>query len=93
MLRQAGTRFTFVVKTLHIVGSEILNKGYITQLDGANESWDVSLQSLCGGISLRSLWKEIIEFENAEFRKIIDERLNLSAFTKAKTLKWILDNR
>ena len=46
MLRQAGTRFTFVVKTLHIVGSEILNKGYITQLDGANESWDVSLQSL-----------------------------------------------
>ena len=73
MLRQAGTRFTFVVKTLHIVGSEILNKGYITQLDGANESWDVSLQSLCGGISLRSLWKEIIGLENAEFQEITDE--------------------
>ena len=73
MLRQAGTRFTFIVKTLHIVGSEILNKGYITQLDGANESWDVSLQSLCGGISLRSLWKEIIGLENAEFQEITDE--------------------
>ena len=73
MLRQAGTRFTFVVKILHIFGAEILNKGYITQLDGANESWDVSLQSLCGGISLRSLWKKIIGLENAEFQEITDE--------------------
>ena len=93
MLRQAETIGFFPVKTLFIVGSESVNNGCIIKLDGANESWDVSLQSLCGGISLRSLWKEIIEFENAEFRKIIDERLNLSAFTKAKTLKWILDNR
>ena len=93
MLRQAGTRFTFVVKTHFIFGLESVNNGYRTKLDDANESWDVTLCFLCGRISLRSLCVEIIEFENAEFREIIDERLNLSAFTKAKTLKWILDNR
>ena len=62
-------------------------------MDGAGERWDAFLQYDREKISLRSLCVEIIEFENAEFRKIIDERLNLSAFTKAKTLKWILDNR
>ena len=62
-------------------------------MDGAGETWDAFLQYDREKISLRSLQMEIIEFENSEFRKIIDERLNLSAFTKAKTLKWILDNR
>ena len=62
-------------------------------MDGAGERWDAFLQTDREKISLRSLQMEIIEFENAEFREIIDERLNLSAFTKAKTLKWILDNR
>ena len=62
-------------------------------MDGAGERWDAFLQYDREKISLRSLQMEIIEFENAEFRKIIDERLNLSAFTKAKTLKWILGNR
>ena len=62
-------------------------------MDGAGERWDAFLQYDREKISLRSLQMEIIEFENAEFREIIDERLNLSAFTKAKTLKWILDNR
>ena len=62
-------------------------------MDGAGERWDAFLKHDREKISLRSLQMEIIEFENAEFREIIDERLNLSAFTKAKTLKWILDNR
>ena len=62
-------------------------------MDGAGERWDAFLQHDREKISLRSLCVEIIEFENAEFREIIDERLNLSAFTKAKTLKWILDNQ
>ena len=62
-------------------------------MDGAGERWDAFLQYDREKISLRSLQMEIIEFENSEFRKIIDERFNLSAFTKAKTLKWILDNR
>ena len=61
-------------------------------MDGAGERWDAFLQYDREKISLRSLCVEIIEFENAEFRKIIDERLNLNAFTKAKTLKWILAN-
>ena len=88
MLRQAGTRFTFIVKTLFIVGLESVNNGYIiTKLDDANESWDVTLCFLRGRISLRSLYVEIIEFENVEFREIIDERLSLSAYTKAKNLK------
>ena len=62
-------------------------------MDGAGERWDAFLQTDREKISLRSLQMEIIELENVEFREIIDERLNLSAFTKAKTLKWILDNR
>ena len=62
-------------------------------MDGPGERWDAFLQNDREKISLRSLQMEIIEFENSEFRKIIDERLNLSAFTKAKTLKLILDNR
>ena len=62
-------------------------------MDGAGARWDAFLKHDREKISLRSLQMEIIEFENAEFREIIDERLNLSAFTKAKTLKWILDNR
>ena len=62
-------------------------------MDGAGERWDAFLQYDREKISLRSLQMEIIEFENSEFREIIDERLNLSAFTKAKTLKWIFDNR
>ena len=62
-------------------------------MDGAGERWDAFLKHDREKISLRYLCVEIIEFENAEFRKIIDERLNLSAFTKGKTLKWILDNR
>ena len=62
-------------------------------MDGAGERWDAFLQTDREKISLRSLQMEIIEFENAEFRKITDERLNLNAFTKAKTLKWTLDNR
>ena len=61
-------------------------------MDGAGERWDAFLQYDREKISLRSLQMEIIEFENSVFRKIIDERLNLSAFTKTKTLKWILTN-
>ena len=56
-------------------------------MDGAGERWDAFLQYDREKISLRSLQMEIIEFENSEFRKIIDGRLSLSAYTKAKNLK------
>ena len=36
---------------------------------------------------------EIIELENGDFREIADERMSLSAFTKAENLSRILDNR
>ena len=53
-------------------------------MDGAGERWDAFLLHDHEKISLRSLYMEIIEFE---FRKIIDGRLSLSAYTKAKNLK------
>ena len=56
-------------------------------MDGAGERWDAFLKHDREKISLRSLQMEIIELENVEFREIVDERLNLSAFTKAKTMK------
>ena len=56
-------------------------------MDGAGERWDAFLKHDREKISLRSLYVEIIEFENVEFRKIINERLSLSAYTKAKNLK------
>ena len=62
-------------------------------MDGAGERWDAFLQYDREKISLRSLYVEIIEFENVEFGEIIDERLSLSAYCKAKNLSRILDNR
>ena len=56
-------------------------------MDGAGERWDAFLKHDREKISLRSLYVEIIEFGNVEFREIIDERLSLSAYTKAKNLK------
>ena len=56
-------------------------------MDDADERWDAFLQNDREKMPLRCLWMEIIEVENAEFREITDERVSLSAFTKAKNLK------
>ena len=82
---------TFVVKTLIIVAVMSVNKGAVTLwmvlVKDGMRFYNIPRENL----SEIFLWK--FELENMEFREITDERVSLSAYTKAKNLKWILDNR